>query len=124
MHTDEPRYGSVGMAIILTILLMVIVAILIPVGSRRGVSTQCGCINNLRQIDSGKEQAASAKGWESGTDCDNASNKALVNMYIKGIKGNTTPRCPEGGKYTYNPIGTNPVCSIMTPTSHVLPAGN
>ena len=80
----------------------------------RNTSQQNACINNLRQIDAGKEQAAMA---ERLSDGDTVATHT-VNMYIKG---NTTPKCPGGGKYTYGKIGENPDCSISYPTSHVFP---
>jgi hypothetical protein len=66
------------------------------------------CEQNLLMIDVGKEQVAFARSWSTGVDCDNATNKVVVNTYIKG---NTTPRCPDGGVYRYNPIGKKPECS-------------
>jgi len=83
----------------------------------RNTAQQNGCINNLRMIDSGKEQAALANKWAAGND----PSTIVVNTYIKG---DSTPECPAGGTYTYNVIGTNPVCNIMTPTSHKMPVGN
>jgi len=83
----------------------------------RNTAQQNGCINNLRMIDSGKEQAALASKWAAGQ----APTTDVVNAYIKG---DSTPECPAGGDYTYNVIGTNPVCSILSPTSHVMPVGN
>jgi len=89
----------------------------------RNTSARNACINNLRQIDSGKEQAALANKWEDGTDCDNPTNKAVINQYIKG---NTTPLCPDGGTYSYNLMGKNPTCSKyrkddVSTRSHHLP---
>ena len=69
------------------------------------------CINNLRQIDSGKEQLALEARLTSGASVTVAS----VNTYLKG--GNT-PTCPPSGSYTYNDLGTNPVCNTA---NHVLP---
>ena len=84
-------------------------AVLLPSLIRaRRTSAFNPCVNFLRMIDAGKEQAALAYGWPTGTDCDSPTNKPLVNQYIKG---NATPQCPEGGTYTYNPLGVNPVCS-------------
>jgi len=71
----------------------------------RTTSQQNACINNLRQIDSGKEQAALAYKIAQAQTVPTAS----VNEYIKG---NATPTCPAGGTYTYNTLGTNPVCSV------------
>lgn len=83
----------------------------------RNTAQQNGCINNLRQIDSGKEQAALANKWAN----NDAPSTVVVNAYIKG---NTTPECPAGGVYTYNVIGTNPACNILVPTSHRMPVGD
>jgi prepilin-type N-terminal cleavage/methylation domain-containing protein len=78
----------------------------------RNTSQQNACINNLRQIDSGKEQAAMAHHLSDAA----AVSTATVNTYIKG----GAPTCPGGGAYTYNVIGTAPACNITSPTSHVL----
>ena len=83
----------------------------------RNTAQQNGCINNLRMIDSGKEQAALAQKWAAGLQ----PSTLVVNTYIKG---NSTPECPAGGAYTYMVIGTNPVCNITTPTSHRMPVGD
>lgn len=63
------------------------------------------CINNLRQIDSGKEQWAMANNIAN----NGAVNTNGVNDYIKG---GTTPTCPAGGHYIYHPIGKNPTCVV------------
>ncbi len=83
----------------------------------RNTSRQNACINNLRQIDGGKEQYALEANLSQGTTPDSAE----VNEYIKGDE---TPECPAGGNYTYEPIGTNPVCDITDPTLHQLPVGD
>ena len=80
----------------------------------RNTSQQNACINNLRQIDAGKEQAAMAYRLGNGDTVATAS----VNEYIKG--GNT-PLCPGGGTYDYAVVGTDPGCSISDPTSHSYP---
>jgi prepilin-type N-terminal cleavage/methylation domain-containing protein len=77
----------------------------------RNTSQQNACINNLRQIDAGKEQWAMAA---KKTDGDTVVTES-VNDYIKG---QTTPRCPGGGTYHYLAIGTNPDCTVSAPTSH------
>jgi prepilin-type N-terminal cleavage/methylation domain-containing protein len=69
------------------------------------------CINNLRQIDSGKEQLALEAKLSPGATVTAAS----VNAYIKG---STTPTCPASGSYTYNVLGTNPTCNI---SGHQMP---
>ena len=88
----------------------------------RNTSQQNACINNLRQIDSGKEQAAMANNWPNAQAVVAASTEeGLVNEYIKGGR----PTCPGGGAaYTYNALGTLPSCSITTAaggvTDHIL----
>jgi len=78
----------------------------------RNTSQQNACINNLRQIDSGKEQGAMSFNLSDG----DTITAATVNEYIKG----GAPSCPGGGTYTYNAIGTLPSCSVTTPTVHAL----
>ena len=63
------------------------------------------CINNLRIIDAGKEQWAMVNGKTNGTPI--VTNE--VNQYVKGL---TTPMCPEGGSYIYNPVGNFPECTL------------
>ena len=77
----------------------------------RNTSQQNACINNLRQIDGGKEQAAMAHRLSDGDGVETTS----VNEYIKG---NTTPNCPGGGTYAYEVIGSEPDCDVTEPTSH------
>jgi prepilin-type N-terminal cleavage/methylation domain-containing protein len=67
----------------------------------RQTSQQNACINNLRQIDSGKEQWALADSIAQGA----ASDDGLVNGYMK-----RPPVCPAGGGYTYGNIGVDPTC--------------
>lgn len=82
----------------------------------RNTAQQNTCINNLRLIDGGKEQAATVNKWVDGATV----TSAIVDSYIKG---GSVPLCQAGGVYTYSAVGTNPTCSIQTPTSHRLPTG-
>ena len=80
----------------------------------RNTAQQNACINNLRQMDSGKEQAALAYRWADTA----AAMTTVVNQYIKG---NTTPLCPAGAAYLYNNMGVNPSCDFSGATTHKLP---
>jgi len=61
---DQKWHPITGVVIVLG-MLGVLLAIAIPSFVRvRNTSCQQACINNLRMIDSGKEQAARAYGWE------------------------------------------------------------
>ena len=84
----------------------------------RSTSQKNACINNLRQIDSAKEQWALAEKKVSGATVQTATSgsNAGVNEYIKG----DTPSCPAGGDYTYGVISSNPVCSLATAQFHEL----
>ena len=71
--------------------------------SRR--ATQAGrCVNNMRQIESSKEQWAMETFGDVGSPCSSAD----VAPYLKG----GFPVCPANGAYTVNPVGSNVVCSI------------
>lgn len=69
----------------------------------RGTAQNNSCINNLRQLDSAKEQWAMANNKNDGDGVVNTE----VEEYIKG----GAPTCPAGGTYTYGPVGTLPTCS-------------
>jgi len=69
------------------------------------------CIDNLRQIEWGKEQA----GMEFKLDQGTAIPADSVNTFIKG---SSTPVCPASGTYTYNTLGTNPTCTV---SNHTMP---
>jgi prepilin-type N-terminal cleavage/methylation domain-containing protein len=84
----------------------------------RTQAQQNACINNLRMIDSGKEQAALANRWTNGALVVSAAARSNVNEYIKGLSGTTnSPTCPAGGSYAYNPVGSNPTCTV---TGHAM----
>lgn len=74
----------------------------------RTTAQKNACINNLRQIDAGKEQYALASGATTGT-----LDTAGVEEYIK----DGTPNCPAKGTYDYQPLGTDPTCTVA---EHVL----
>ena len=78
----------------------------------RQESQKNACINNLRQVDAGKEQAALEHKLPQG---EAGMGDASVNEYIKG----GAPDCPAGGSYSYKAIGTDPTCDVGG--THVLP---
>ena len=75
----------------------------------RTTSQQNACINNLRQIESGKEQWAMAAQLGQGA----APISTAIEAYLKKI-----PVCPAGGTYSYNPIGTDASCSLSDTGHH------
>lgn len=76
----------------------------------RNSSRTTACINNLRQIDSAKEQSAMKNGTADGS--------AVATDWVTYIKGGEAPTCPASGTYTVGNIGTDPTCTV---TDHVLP---
>lgn len=94
---------------------MVAATLMMPVGVMAGLAVPSvmkarsaasanACINNLRQIEAAKEQWALEQKKASG----DAAEEVGIVQYIKGGK---VPRCPNGGTYTLNAIGTNAECS-------------
>ena len=61
------------------------------------------CINNLRQIEEGKEQWALDTKQAAGTVAD----LTMVNAHLR-----TVPVCPAGGTYSYGRIGEDARCSV------------
>ena len=82
----------------------------------RSTSQQNACINNLRQIDDAKEQAAFTEHWSD-------TQQAITTIVDQYIKGNTTPQCPASSTptYTYGTMNVNPTCNFMGSTPHLLP---
>ena len=124
------RRDIISGTIIIVFVVALLAAIAIPSFVRpRSHACQNACINNLRMIWSAKEQAAADRHWTNGQMPD----VQVVNQYLKG---NTIPTCPgecrycrhhwwqlgtAGVPYSYNAIGTNPVCNTKThDTNHRL----
>ena len=85
-------------------------AIAIPSFVRaRQTSQKNACINNLRQIDGGKDQWAIENKKATG----DTPSQAAVQAYLK-----KWPECPAGGSYTIAPVGTDPSCGAWNGTTH------
>jgi prepilin-type N-terminal cleavage/methylation domain-containing protein len=79
-------------------------AIAIPSFVRaRQTSQQNACINNLRQVDGGKDQYAIENNQVTGATAD----WGVISPYLK-----KSPTCPAGGAYTWAGVGTDPSCNI------------
>jgi len=80
-------------------------AIAIPSFARaRTTSRQNACVNNLRQIDGGKDQWAIENNM---VDTD-VPTSAHVSPYIKG----GWPVCPAAGSYELTTVLDDPTCSV------------
>jgi hypothetical protein len=69
------------------------------------VQSRSTCINNLDWIAGAKDVLARERGLKAGA----VVSEETVAAYI--VHG--WPNCPAGGKYTVNPIGQSPTCSVV-----------
>ncbi len=65
------------------------------------------CINNLRQIDTAKQQWA----LENSKGKDAVPTWADLEKYLNA-KQPVPLKCPAGGTYTINAVGENPTCTV------------
>ena len=91
---------------VVILIIAIVVAISIPSFMQsRAVSRRTSCLENLRVVESAKEQCAMAKNLKNGDSVDWTD---LVPTYIK-----SQPSCPSGGAYSINAIGTDASCSLF-----------
>ena len=72
----------------------------------RETSQLNACVNNMRILESAKEQAALKHDYREG---DTVSQSEVSGFLKNGFSGLI---CPKGGRYTVNPVGQNPECSV------------
>jgi prepilin-type N-terminal cleavage/methylation domain-containing protein len=117
---NKPRAGFTLVEIMIVVAIIgLLAAIGIPnfVRARQTAQTNA-CINNLRVIDSAKQQWALEKGQVSTatpTDTD-------IEPYF-GRAGSFMPKEPLGGSYNIYAVNTAPACSLVSSNTHnaVLP---
>ena len=90
-------------------------AIAIPSFMKARTQSQANaCINNLRQVEAGKEQ------WALATK-QLANATAVTSEVMAYIKNPTSvTNCPGGGTVAFRVIGTNATCTVTTPIAHAL----
>lgn len=64
------------------------------------------CQENLSKIDGAKELYAMEKNLPNGVEVELSALVSEVDGYLK-----KTPKCPAGGEYLIQPIGTIPTCT-------------
>jgi len=94
---------------IFIVVLLLAVGIGAPLGvkaihERNVARWQRECLNNLRVIDGAKFVLAGEKNLKPGTQTTFEALSAYVLLPWR--------KCPAGGTYTINPIGTDPTCSV------------
>lgn len=96
-------------------------AIAIPSFMKARTTSQANaCVNNLRQIESAKEQWALATKQAAAADCTSDANMTAIMTYLKNPTSSTN--CPAGGTISFETLGTNATCKTdgtVTP-GHVL----
>jgi len=71
------------------------------------------CIQNLKQIDSAKEQWAFENKKTQGDST--AGSESAINAFMK-----SPPVCPGDGTYNFGVIGSVPACSLGGSNGHTL----
>jgi hypothetical protein len=76
----------------------------------RNTSRGAICVNNLRQIDSAKEQYALEQDLDDGDSVDTDADGAFTELdpYVRG--GFAGLNCPSAGNYVPNLVGVLPTC--------------
>jgi len=107
----------------LVVILFLLAAIAIPQFVRpRTTSSPNACVNNLRLIDSAKQQWA----LERGKGPDDIPAASDIQPYLERGNAGLLPTCPVdsnnsfSSSYSINNMATKPTCKIL-PSNHVLP---
>lgn len=102
---------------IVVLIIGVLSAIAIPnFAKARTTARMHTCINNLKQLETAKEQWAMENKKAVGDAC------AMSDIVGIGRHINKQPSCPGGGTYSINVVGTPVACSLSAaPDLHVLP---
>ena len=121
---NKRQWGFTLVEIMIVVAIIgLLAAIAIPNFVRaRTTSQQNACINNLRLVDSAKQQWALEKGKQS-SDVPVDSD---IQTYLGRGTAGELPTCPVDPaqtfdtSYTPGAVGVKPLC-ILVPSSHILP---
>ncbi|MGI5868513.1 MAG: DUF4190 domain-containing protein [Kiritimatiellia bacterium] len=90
----------------ITVVVMILTLLALPSFlNARDTAQLHACINNMKKIDSAKEQVALSRGCEDGAEI---TEEEIAEYITTGLLNLV---CPKNGIYTINPLGQSPSCS-------------
>jgi prepilin-type N-terminal cleavage/methylation domain-containing protein len=111
MKKNKRGFTLLEIMIVVAIIGLLAAMAMPAVTKARTTSQQRACINNLRQIESGKEQWALENRKVDGDEVVTGE----IDQYMRA-----SPTCQGGGTYTYDKVGTAASCAITWPAPHHL----
>jgi prepilin-type N-terminal cleavage/methylation domain-containing protein len=111
-RSKRRKWAFTLIEVMVTVLILALItAISVPnFLQTRATSRRTACLENLRLIEQAKDQLAMSDQLKSGAS---VGWPEVVPAYIKVL-----PRCPTGGVYTLNPVGSQPECSLSAIGHH------
>jgi competence protein ComGC len=113
---------AAAVGFVLVVIVGLLAAIAVPAFIKaRGSAQRSGCINNLRQIDSAKDQYALEYGGDEGT----VISAAQIDIYVRDVNSLVCPVIRDTGgtfadSYDIGAFTSPPRCKVAEDQGHVL----